>query len=83
MVEFKLLNRQCRVVGVGNLAHFFDGSAKIMRAKQGRAADKGVRTGAGAFGDGLKIDCRRPPRYDRKFPLAPPGLGLLDFGSVS
>ena len=43
-------------MGVGNLAHFFDGGAHVVLAEQGRAGDKRVGASAGAFGAGLEID---------------------------
>jgi hypothetical protein len=52
-VNLNLQIRQRRVVGVGDLAHFFDGGAHIVLAEQGRAGDKRVGTGARAFGDSL------------------------------
>ena len=66
-------------MGVDNLAHFLDSGFQIVRAKQGRATDKGVRAGAGAFGGGLEIDAAVHCDAIGKLSFAPPGLGLLDF----
>ena len=71
--------RQRRIVGVDNLAHFFHGGTEIVRAEQGGAADKSVRAGAGAFGNGLEIDAAVHADAIWQFPFAPPRLGLLDF----
>ena len=71
--------RQRGIVGVDDLAHFFYGGAHVVPVKQGRAGNKRVGAGAGAFGGGLVIDAAVHLDAIRQFSFAPPSLGLLDF----
>src|ERR1039457_7545406 len=63
--------RQRRVVCVDDFAHFGDGRLQITPAKQTRARDKCVGSGAGAFGGGLVVDAAVHADAVVQIPLAP------------
>src|SRR5579862_389428 len=74
--------RQCRIMGMGYLAQLFYRGAQAARMEEGRSTYKRIRAGPRTLGSGLKIDAAVHTDAVGQFPLAPPRVGLLDFGEA-